>query len=557
MTGTNYVSISRRALDLEDYIDIARRHIGWIIGPAFAGLVIAVVVANFLQNTYISRAVMQITPATISESLVQSVSTSMLNERVSQMQNEILSRTSLSQIIQDPRLQLYKDDLARKPLEDIIEQMRQDIRIELTMAPSGGGRRASAFTVQFSYKDKYKARDTVQTFVTRFIDANQTSQRTTSVTVKSFVDGELAQAKANLDQLDEQLTKFRISNTGKLPEEFQYNNTNLVALQGQANQLSESMNRSEQAKLQVEAATSASKTQLATWDTLSQDTDISSPVAQKNEELMALSRQVKDLDTRIDLLRQNFDDKYPDLKEALKTREVFAKKRDTLQKEQDAAEAAPKTERKTPRRTSPQTSSYLADIRANMTKYDAQLEGIRLQKVRDQKLLDTVNGEINQYRRRIADTPGIDLNYKALERAEKNAQDKFQEYLKKQQLAGQNEAMVQAKAAENLEVLDPPSLPEQPSAPKRPFIIGAGFAGAIVLGFGMAAIREMKDSSLKNLKDVRAYTNLPVLSSIPLLENALLVRRKRRITYLAWSAAVIVGVLMVSVSLYYRYTIAT
>jgi hypothetical protein len=44
----------------------------------------------------------------------------------------------------------------------------------------------------------------------------------------------------------------------------------------------------------------------------------------------------------------------------------------------------------------------------------------------------------------------------------------------------------------------------------------------------LAAAKEVKDASLKNLKDVRAYTNLPVLSSIPLLENALLVRRKRR-----------------------------
>ena len=67
-------------------------------------------------------------------------------------------------------------------------------------------------------------------------------------------------------------------------------------------------------------------------------------------------------------------------------------------------------------------------------------------------------------------------------------------------------------------------------------------------------MQEAKDSSLKNLKDVRAYTNLPVLSSIPLLENTLLVRRKRRIAYLGWSAAIIVGMLGISVSLYYYYS---
>ena len=86
--------------------------------------------------------------------------------------------------------------------------------------------------------------------------------------------------------------------------------------------------------------------------------------------------------------------------------------------------------------------------------------------------------------------------------------------------------------------------------------VGGGTAIAFILGLGLAGLQEAKDTSLKNLKDVRAYTNLPVLSSIPLLENTMLVRRKRRITYLAWSAAVIIGILAVSASLYYHYTYA-
>ena len=47
----NYVSVSRRALDVEDYIDMVRRHRSWIVGPTFAGLVIAVVVAAAIGGT--------------------------------------------------------------------------------------------------------------------------------------------------------------------------------------------------------------------------------------------------------------------------------------------------------------------------------------------------------------------------------------------------------------------------------------------------------------------------------------------------------------------------
>ena len=40
--------VVRRPLDIEDYIDIARRHRGWILGPTFAALVLSVVGALIL-----------------------------------------------------------------------------------------------------------------------------------------------------------------------------------------------------------------------------------------------------------------------------------------------------------------------------------------------------------------------------------------------------------------------------------------------------------------------------------------------------------------------------
>src|ERR1022692_982243 len=51
-----YVSVSRRPPDIEDYIDILRRYRSWIVGPTFAGLVIAVVVAFLWPDTFVSTA---------------------------------------------------------------------------------------------------------------------------------------------------------------------------------------------------------------------------------------------------------------------------------------------------------------------------------------------------------------------------------------------------------------------------------------------------------------------------------------------------------------------
>jgi capsular polysaccharide biosynthesis protein len=108
---------------------------------------------------------------------------------------------------------------------------------------------------------------------------------------------------------------------------------------------------------------------------------------------------------------------------------------------------------------------------------------------------------------------------------------------------------------EQLEVLDQATLPANPVDPNRLVVWpGVGVAMGLMLGLVLAGAKEAKDSSLKNLKDVRAYTNLPVLSSIPLLENALLVRRKRRLFWLAWTTAIIVGSTAMFVSMTYWMT---
>ena len=46
------ISVPRRELDVEDYIDILRRHRSWILGPVFLGVVAGVVTAFLWPNSY-------------------------------------------------------------------------------------------------------------------------------------------------------------------------------------------------------------------------------------------------------------------------------------------------------------------------------------------------------------------------------------------------------------------------------------------------------------------------------------------------------------------------
>ncbi len=140
MVATQSFSVSRRTLDVEDYIDIIRRDVAWILGPAFFGLVASVSVAFMLPNEYASHATMEIAPAQINPGIIQSTLASSLAERIQQMQQTIMSRTSLSTIISDPRLDLYKKERITVPDEDIVDMMRNAISINYVALPG----RASA-----------------------------------------------------------------------------------------------------------------------------------------------------------------------------------------------------------------------------------------------------------------------------------------------------------------------------------------------------------------------------------------------------------------------------
>src|SRR5208282_2549136 len=120
-------NVSRRALDVEDYIDIGRRHKGWIFGPFLFCIVASVVGVYLWPDSYLSQAVVKITPQQIPESMVQSSINQAMYDRISSMEQEILSRSVLTNIIRN--FGLYPREISRMPLEDVIELMKKDIVI--------------------------------------------------------------------------------------------------------------------------------------------------------------------------------------------------------------------------------------------------------------------------------------------------------------------------------------------------------------------------------------------------------------------------------------------
>ncbi len=543
-----YVSISRRSLDVEDYIDVLRRHVTWIIGPLFAGLVISCVVAFLLPNEYVSQAVLQITPAQIPQNLVQTTLSQQMAERINQMQQEILSRTSLAELIH--KYGLYKRELDSKPLEDVIENMHQkDVHINiLSIAGQAANRPASAFSISFSYPDPYKAQTVVGALVSKFTESNLNLQRNQTGVTNLFFKDELTAARQELDRLDTEITKFKMENAGRLPQQVQMNGQALNSLQTQLAAISEALNRNAQDKMMLETRLQTMDGQYDTIKNMAPAIDEPAKTA-KDERLAQLDKEVSNAEAQLSGYQELYTDNHPDIRNLKALLEVKRRERDTLKKQEEALDAKNKPQK----RVNPQVTRSLSDLQANIDQTKAQLRVIEVDRKERLKQQDQINKMMGTYQARIEASPINEQKYDAMIREHLAASQNYQDLQRKQAVASAGESLTKRKAGENLEVLDPASLPQSPTAPNRWLIVGAGLGLGLALGVCLAAFREMKDTSLKNLKDLRAYTNLPVLSSIPLLENALLVRRKRRLAYLSWSTAIILGMIAMSGSMYYHF----
>jgi capsular polysaccharide biosynthesis protein len=568
MVATQSFSISRRALDVEDYIDIGRRHVGWIVGPTFFGLVASICLAFMLPNEYTSKATMQITPPQIGTNMVQSTIANPLNERVQQMVTQIESRSELSSIINDPRLLLYKDELKTKPLDDVIEDMKNAISINFVSAPGSVNRGAAAFDISFSYKDRFRAQQTVESLMTKFQEQNQNTQKGEQDATSGLVGDLLQQAKADMAEASDKLTAFKEGNQGKLPEQLQLNMARQGSYTAKIQSDDEQIFRDQQRLTQLDTEKAQTKAQLDYYiqelaEIQTINTAQGTLATPENKELAVLDANIENAQYYLLDLKKRFADSYPSVKAVKMQLESLQTRRDDLKKKLDAKAAAEASQAAADAASKTDTSKTLAGLRERDIRrgVDEKVAALDNQEALINQEVDKMKKEQEVYKKESADidqllkdSTGLEGQYEELRQNKAMAEAKYEEYERKNQVADASGKMIERKAGELLDVLDTANLPTTPTKPHRYTLVGGGFALSIVLGLAMAGLQEAKDTSLKNLKDVRAYTNLPVLCSIPLLENTMLVKRKRRLTYLAWAAAVLVGAAAVSASLVYYYT---
>src|SRR5215510_10026474 len=146
--------MEEQSLSLRELIAIARRRALWIALVSAALLAVAVPFAMLWPAVYRSTATILIEEQEIPRDLVRSTVTSIADERIQVISQQVMTRSTLMQIVE--KYDLYPRERRYASNEEILDRMRRDISTQTISVESGGraglfssGSRAIAFKVAY------------------------------------------------------------------------------------------------------------------------------------------------------------------------------------------------------------------------------------------------------------------------------------------------------------------------------------------------------------------------------------------------------------------------
>jgi uncharacterized protein involved in exopolysaccharide biosynthesis len=537
-----------RPLDLEDYGNILRGNKGWILGPLFAALVISVVVAFLWPDTYISAATIRVAPPQVPESFVPANTNQDIQGRVNALVQLILNRATLTNIINTHGL--YRSKLARMPLDDVIEEMKlNDIQVLPVRQSLNAGQRETqqypAFEIRFAYGERFTAQKVATDLVARFLEENvrEVSEQTVSTT--QFLQDRWEQSKKKLDELEQRLSVFRAQNIGRLPEEQQNNYQQLGALEAQRLNVNMSMNRVNQERLLYENQLRIYGDQLAS---LKDPSALEPAAGRSDDKLTEKDREIAQYEDSLATARERYKENYPDVERLVNLLAGAKSERQAMLKRETA-----KPDKPSPQPVSGQFLREQRELEADSerTKGLILAKGVEMEDYRKQS--SELEGTIRNYEARIESTPVGIREYDELVRDRDLAKKDYEDLDRRVNSSAMSTALQNRRQGERLEQLDPPSLPQTPARPKRLLIVSLGTSLGLLAGLCLVGLREMSSGALRSVKDVGAYSDLPVLAGIPLFQTPDTRRRQKRATWSRWVATSVAGVAIMSASIAHYY----
>ena len=474
--------LGHRALSPEDYLAILKKR-WWIIAiPALLLPILAFAASYLVSPQYTSQTLVLVEQQKVPDTLVKPVIAEDISARLASMKEQILSRSRLQPILE--RFNLFSGD--HMNMDDRLDLMRKNIDIKPIQSEMAHG--LPGFFISFKANDARTAQAVCEEITSMFVSENLRARADQTQGTTDFLKQQLDQAKRSLDDQDAKLAKFQQQYVGKLPGQEEGNLNMLNSLNTQLSASTQQIERMQQDKTLMEAMLAQQQR-----ETVTPETQRLAPQAQQTE-LQSLLSQEADLTAR-------YTDDYPDVVS-------IRRKIKDLKHQMAQAPVAVSSTPPASRIDSPETQRLRLQIKA--------LDMAITQRKHDQS---GTQGQVNLYQERISASPLVQEEYKNLTRDYQQAQAFYDDLLKKMNESRMASDLEHRQQGEQFRVMDAANLPDAPTSPKRPVFAAGGLIFGLALGLGIIALIEYRNTALRTERDIWAFTKLPTLATISLINE--------------------------------------
>lgn len=490
-------------LGLDEYWAIVVRRRWWILLPLFLVWLAVWAVSWFLPVSYTSESLILVEQQKVPDQYVIPNVTSNLQYRLQSLTEQVVSRTRLQSMID--RLRLYPRSGNTLGSPDPVDQMRNDIKFDLVAAPDHPGD-YTAFRLRYSAASPELAQRVNGELAALFIAENDKTQRQLSENTTSFLQAQLADARANMAEQEARVAAFKQKHLGVLPGQLESNMQILAGLQSQLQNAQQTMDAARQQKLYLESL--VQQYQSAQTGTGTGDSAAKSPQT-LDTELLEMQLKLRDL-------RSRYTDGHPDvvaLKEQISEVERLKKQSEAeLAEEKNDAKATSAVD-------SPAVGEAQHGTPTPIMQVQSQLKANQLEISNIQQHERDLESQITAYQGRLNLTPETEQELTGISRGYDESKSNYDSLLQKQMQSQLATSLEERQQGEAFRVLDPPSLPRRPSTPNYLWLSLGGLVAGLSLGVGITILLEMINVRVRQEKDLLGIVPASILVRIPHLST--------------------------------------
>jgi polysaccharide chain length determinant protein (PEP-CTERM system associated) len=487
----------------EDLLQILRRRIWLLLVPFAAVAALTALAARELPDQYRSETLIMVVPQRVPESYVKSTVTTRIEDRLQSISQQILSRTRLERIIEE--FDLYAAERRTGIMEDVVQRMRDDIKIDVV--------RGDAFRVAYTGREPRTVMKVTERLASSVIEESLRDREVLAEGTNQFLEAQLEDARRRLVDHEKKVEDYRRRFSGQLPSQMDANIQSIQNLQLQIQAVLESLNRDRDQRRIVERQLADLQADAQTPAGMAVASGNGSPGPQTT------AQQLDAAQTTLQNLQLRLKPGHPDI--ALWQRRI----RDLQKKAEAEALEAPVSGARPPSTPAEVArQKRLADLQAEMEQLDGQ---IAYKQNEEKRLRAAAQG----YQQRVELAPTRESELVELTRDYTTLQSMYTNLLAKKEEAKISANLERRQVGEQFKLLDAARLPEKPFSPNRVQINLFGLLGGLLVGIGLVALAEYRDSSFRTDDEVVHVLSLPVLAVVPVMfsEAERQARRRRRL----------------------------